>query len=65
MMIARVLPTAGLEVISAPATPNSGGLRKGVVVDLEEAAASIRKAADEAEHKSGISVDWVTVGDLR
>src|SRR6185503_14746260 len=30
--------------------------------DLEEAAASIRKAAQEAELKSGISVDWVPVG---
>ena len=41
---------------------NSSGLKKGVVVDLEEAAASIRKAADEAELKSNISVDWVTIG---
>jgi cell division protein FtsA len=31
-------------------------------VDLEEAAASIRKAADEAELKAGVSADWVIVG---
>jgi len=61
MMIARAHPDGGIEVLST-GYANSGGLKKGVVVDLDEAAASIRKAADEAESKSGISVDWVTVG---
>jgi cell division protein FtsA len=61
MMIARVLPDGRLEVVSS-GYANSDGLKKGVVVDLEGAAASIRKAAEEAELKSGISVDWVTVG---
>jgi len=61
MMIARAHPDGGIEVLST-GYANSGGLKKGVVVDLDEAAASIRKAADEAESKSGISVDWVTGG---
>jgi cell division protein FtsA len=61
MMIARALPDGALEVLST-GYANSSGLKKGVVVDLEEAAASIRKAADEAELKSGVSVDWVTIG---
>jgi cell division protein FtsA len=61
MMIARSHPNHGLEVIST-GYANSSGLKKGVVVNLEEAAASIRKAADEAESKSGLSVDWVTIG---
>ncbi len=61
MMIARAYPDGSLELISTGYS-NSSGLRKGVVIDLEEAAASIRKAADEAEHKSEVSVDWVTVG---
>jgi cell division protein FtsA len=61
MMIARAHPEGKLELIST-GYANSSGLKKGVVVDLEEAAASIRKAADEAELKSGISVDWVIVG---
>jgi cell division protein FtsA len=61
MMIVRVLPDGRLEVVSSGYS-NSGGLKKGVVVDLEEAAASIRKAAEEAELKSGILVDWVTIG---
>ncbi len=41
---------------------NSGGLKKGVVVDLEEAGASIRKAAEEAESAAGVSADWTVVG---
>src|SRR5512139_2031106 len=61
MMIARARPDGSLEVLST-GYANSAGLKKGVVVDLDEAAASIRKASDEAEAKSGISVDWVTIG---
>ncbi len=61
MMIARAHREGDLELISTGYS-NSGGLKKGLVVDLEEAAASIRKAAAEAEAKSSMSVDWVTVG---
>jgi cell division protein FtsA len=61
MMIARAHRDGGLELISTGYS-NSNGLNKGVVVDLDEAAASIRKAADEAELKSSASVDWVMVG---
>ena len=61
MMIARAHSGGSVELISTGYS-NSSGLKKGVVVDLEEAAASIRKAAEEAEIKSNISVDWVTVG---
>jgi len=61
MMISRAHPGGSLELVST-GYAHSSGLKKGVVVDLEEAASSIRKAADEAEQKSNISVDWVTVG---
>jgi cell division protein FtsA len=61
MMIAEVVSDGSLRLISTGYS-SSGGLRKGIVTDLEEAAVSIRQAADEAEVKSGISVDWVTVG---
>lgn len=61
MIIARAQAEGGLEIIST-GYAHSSGLKKGVVTDLEEAAASIRKAADEAETKSGVSVDWVTIG---
>ena len=61
MMIARAHRDGNLEVLST-GYANSSGLKKGVVVDLEEAAVSIRKARDEAEQKANISVDWVTIG---
>jgi cell division protein FtsA len=61
MMVARAHREGGVELISTGYS-NSSGLKKGVVVDLDEAAASIRKAADEAEMKGNVSVDWVVVG---
>ncbi len=61
MVIARAHRDGNLEVLST-GYANSSGLKKGVVVDLEEAAVSIRKARDEAEQKANISVDWVTIG---
>jgi cell division protein FtsA len=59
-MIARAHRDGSLELLST-GYADSSGLKKGVVVDLEEAAASIQKARDEAELKSNISVDWVTI----
>jgi len=61
MIIARAAGERGVELVST-GYAHSEGLKKGVVVDLDEAAASIRRAAEEAELKSGVSVDWVTVG---
>lgn len=61
MLIARVRKDNGLEIVST-GYAHSRGLKKGLVVDIEETAASIRKAAEEAELKSGVCVDWVTVG---
>ncbi|MEJ2111466.1 MAG: cell division protein FtsA, partial [Acidobacteriota bacterium] len=61
MMIARTHAGNSLELIGT-GYANSSGLKKGVVVDLEQAGASIRKAADEAESSAGVSVDWTVVG---
>ncbi len=60
-VVARSASDDCIEVIGS-GYAQSAGMRKGIVVDLEEAAAAIRKAAQEAEHKSSFSVDWVTVG---
>jgi cell division protein FtsA len=60
-LIARVRPDNRLEVIGSGYAP-SAGLKRGVVVHLEEVATAIRKAAQEAEQKSAHSLDWVTVG---
>lgn len=61
LVIAKAHRDGSLEVLSTGYS-DSSGLRKGVVVDLDAAAASIRKARDEAESKANVSVDWVTIG---
>ena len=61
VLIARSHADGRVEIIST-GYANSAGLKKGIVVDIEEAAASIRKAREEAEMRSGISMDWVVVG---
>jgi cell division protein FtsA len=61
MVIARPIANGRLEIVNTGYAP-SVGLVKGVIVDLEGAAEAIRKAASEAEVKSGISIDWVTLG---
>ena len=61
MLISRVREDGRLELMGT-GYAESAGLKRGMVVDLEEAAASIRKASAEAEAKSGFSVDWVNVG---
>lgn len=61
MMMARAHRDGSLEVLST-GYADSRGLKKGVVVDLNEAADSIRKAREEAEMKSNLSADWVTIG---
>jgi cell division protein FtsA len=60
-LIGRVQADGCLEVAGS-GYAQSAGLKKGVVVNLEEAAAAIRKAAQDAELKSSLSIDWVTVG---
>lgn len=60
-LIARASAEDRLQMLGS-GYAQSEGLKKGVVVDLEAAATTIRKAAQEAELKSSSSVDWVTVG---
>ncbi len=40
----------------------SEGLRRGVVVDMEKAVKSVRKAVDDAQMVSGTEIDRITVG---
>ena len=61
MMIARAFADGGLELLGT-GYASSSGLKKGVVVDLEQAGASIRKAAEEAESAAGVSIDRAVVG---
>jgi cell division protein FtsA len=61
LLIARLSSKGELEVVSS-GYALSAGLKKGVVVNMEQAAESIRKAAEEAEAQAGLSVDSVIVG---
>ena len=61
MLIARELPDGGLELIGS-GHAESRGINKGVVVNMDEAAAAIGKAAKEAEKNAGISVESVKLG---
>jgi cell division protein FtsA len=60
-LIARAASDLKIEVIGS-GYAQSAGMKKGMVVDLDEVAGTIRKAAQEAESKSRQSIDWVTVG---
>ncbi len=60
-LIARAKADGELEIIST-GYANSAGLKKGIVVDIEDAASSIRGAREEAEMRSGVSMDLVAVG---
>jgi len=48
-------------VIGHGVTP-SEGLRRGVVVDMEKAVNSVRRAVDDAQMVSGTEIDRITVG---
>jgi cell division protein FtsA len=48
-------------IIGVGIAPTSG-MRKGVVVDVEETVSSITAAVDEAERISGIAIDRATIG---
>ncbi|MCU0581666.1 MAG: cell division protein FtsA [Syntrophales bacterium] len=51
----------GIDIIGIGTTP-SDGLRKGVVVNIENTVDSIKGAVDEAEHMSGCAIRSVYVG---
>jgi cell division protein FtsA len=52
---------AGIDIIGIGSHP-SEGLRKGVVVNIENTVDAIKKAVDEAEHMSGCEISSVHVG---
>ncbi|NWG13098.1 MAG: cell division protein FtsA [Acidobacteria bacterium] len=61
LIVARLRDSGSLEILGV-GHAESAGFKRGVVVDLEQAAECIRKAVAEAETKAGVSVDWVAVG---
>ena len=61
LVIATSDPDKGLEIVGVGTAPNTG-IRQGVVVNIDAAADSIRKAREEAELMSGYKIEEVFVG---
>ena len=61
LIMARAHTNGKLEMVSSGFS-NSHGLTKGIVVNLDEVVASIRRAAAEAESKSNVCADCVVAG---
>jgi len=60
-IVAEVIDKDRVDIIGIGTTP-SNGLRKGVVVDIEETVRSIKASIEEAELMSGVTIDEVYVG---
>lgn len=60
-LIAEVTDEMQLDIIGVGLVP-SKGLRKGAVVDLEQATESIARAVEQAEHMAGRQISSVYVG---
>ena len=60
-IVGEVLEDGGLDIIGI-GLADSHGIRRGVVVNLETAVESIKKAIDEAELTAGLEIDSVHLG---
>jgi cell division protein FtsA len=60
-VVAELREDGGADVIGV-GTSLSRGLRKGVVINIEDTVASVRKAVEEAEVVSGVVINSVYVG---
>ena len=60
-IVGEVLPDGTIEVIGV-GTQTSGGLRKGVVVNVESTVQSIQRAVEEAELMAGVQTESVYAG---
>ena len=61
VVLAEVVGPERLEVVGI-GTSESKGLRKGVVVNLDSAVESIKRAVDMAEQMAGLTIEQVYVG---
>ncbi len=61
-VVAKVGPDSAKPQIIGIGQVPSFGLRRGVVIDIDETVKSISQSVQEAERNSGISIDRVTVG---
>ncbi len=61
VLVGETGPDGTLRIIGASSRPSSG-IRKGTVVDMEEAAECVRETADHAARMAGVEIDCVCVG---
>jgi cell division protein FtsA len=60
-VIAQVFPEEEMPRIIGVGVAESAGIRKGVIVDLEEALGSVRESKEKAERNCGLKVDHAIV----
>ena len=63
-IVAEALEEGGLDIIGIGVV-ESQGIRRGVVVNLEAAVESIKKAIEEAELTAGVEIDFRASGTVR
>ena len=61
IVVARKNADRSIDILGISSVP-SKGVRKGVVVNIEETVACIQKAKEEAERMSGVEIKSVTAG---
>ena len=61
-IVGEMLDDGSLDVVGI-GVAESHGIRRGVVVNLEAAVESIKKAIEEAELTAGVEIDLVHLGD--
>ena len=61
VLVGETVPGGTFRIIGASLRPSSG-IRKGTVVDMEEAAECVRETADHAARMAGVEIDCISVG---
>jgi cell division protein FtsA len=61
VLVGEIVSDGTLRIIGASSRPSSG-IRKGAVVDMEEAAECVRETAGHAARMAGVEIDCVCVG---
>ena len=61
VLVGEVISGGTFKIIGASSRPSSG-IRKGAVVDMEEAARCVRETADHAARMAGVEIDCLCVG---
>ncbi|MBF84743.1 MAG: cell division protein FtsA [Acidobacteria bacterium] len=60
-IVGEMIDDGGLDIVGI-GVADAHGIRRGVVVNLEAAVESVKKAIEEAEHVAGVDIDSVHLG---